>query len=313
MRPRPLTTESLEWYEKMQKEYGVRPDANTFAVLIKGFLRINSRNVAKVLINEMTRKNIEPNQIFMSKYIGDPDIAEINQLFGEVFGSTSQLKGKDFSEKYLVSDVQDKAAHENSGAIVNPSSSASKGDAAGLPEVRSTGVLGIRLLKKMLNPLHENDLDAYEKQVRLEEEAYDAALERLKSINEARQDPLLMADRGSIRAYMSEWLPKLTALVEEEVNLCKKAQFKDRERGYYGPFLRLVPPEKLAIITISDTLRLHSQTMREHLTSSNGKVKGIKTSKLVSYIGNQVEMEYHHAELKKKKNSHLIARSINLQ
>ena len=39
MRPRPLTTESLEWYERMGKEYNVKPDANTFAILIKGFLR----------------------------------------------------------------------------------------------------------------------------------------------------------------------------------------------------------------------------------------------------------------------------------
>ena len=67
------------------------------------------------------------------------------------------------------------------------------------------------------------------------------------------------------------------------------------------------------MIVISDTLRLHSQNFRDYIASYNGDVKGLKTSKLVTYIGTQVEMEYHHQELKRKKNSHLIARNINLQ
>ncbi|KAJ1921416.1 DNA-directed RNA polymerase [Mycoemilia scoparia] len=301
MKPRPLTNEALEWYEKLETDYKIKPDANTFAIIINGFIKAGSPNVARVLISEMKRKNIEFGMVLLSCHLSDTDIDQIKNIAKDILGSSGVTMSSSFSKKYLGQETQEK-----SDTKISPSGKV-------LPEVRSTNVLGIKLLKQMLNPLQEDELDAYEKQIRLEEEAYDAALERLKSVNEARQDPLLSSDTGAIRSYMSEWLPKLTALIEEEVNLCKTSPGTDRERHYYGPFLKLVSPEKLAIIVLSDTFRLHSQSFKEFLVSSNGEIKGLKTPKLAGYIGRQVELEYHHTELKKKKNSNLIARNINLQ
>ena len=158
-------------------------------------------------------------RVLLSWYINDDDISEMKKVAEDVLGPIEQLSSSTFTKKYLGKEDEGSKSSE----IAADSSIPTLSSGNQLPEVRSTNVLGIKLLKQMLNPLHENELDAYEKQVRLEEEAYDAALARLKSINEARQDPLLNTDTGSIRSFMSDWLPKLTALIEEEVQLCKNS------------------------------------------------------------------------------------------
>ncbi|KAJ2547289.1 DNA-directed RNA polymerase [Coemansia sp. RSA 1933] len=38
-RPQPMTMGALQWYNKMESEYGTRPNTNTFAIMISGFIK----------------------------------------------------------------------------------------------------------------------------------------------------------------------------------------------------------------------------------------------------------------------------------
>ena len=59
-----------------------------------------------------------------------------------------------------------------------------------------------------------------------------------------------------------------------------------------GPFLSLVPPEKLSLITILELMRLQG---------SGGVSEGMKTARALLTIGKAVEME-HKAELCRRNN-----------
>ncbi|KAJ2688021.1 DNA-directed RNA polymerase [Coemansia sp. RSA 1285] len=37
--PQPMTMDTLVWYDKMEKQYAVRPNHNTFAIMISGFIK----------------------------------------------------------------------------------------------------------------------------------------------------------------------------------------------------------------------------------------------------------------------------------
>ncbi|KAJ2894674.1 DNA-directed RNA polymerase [Coemansia aciculifera] len=38
-KPQPLTTEALLWYDQMERHYHIKPNTNTFAILISGFVK----------------------------------------------------------------------------------------------------------------------------------------------------------------------------------------------------------------------------------------------------------------------------------
>ncbi|KAF9955200.1 DNA-directed RNA polymerase [Modicella reniformis] len=71
----------------------------------------------------------------------------------------------------------------------------------------------------------------------------------------------------------------------------------DKERILYGPFLKLLSVDKLAIITILELLRLNN---------SGGVIEGMKSARALISIGKAVESEYNAEQMSKKSNKALF-------
>jgi hypothetical protein len=76
-------------------------------------------------------------------------------------------------------------------------------------------VLGLRLLKRALNPISAKDIDRYERQLRLEEQALLSSIERLKSSSDEQFIGMKMSSL-SIRRLMWKWHQELVPLIEKE-------------------------------------------------------------------------------------------------
>ncbi|KAH7882208.1 hypothetical protein F5I97DRAFT_1939648 [Phlebopus sp. FC_14] len=150
--------------------------------------------------------------------------------------------------------------------------------------------------------------DVAARQKLLEESVYDVAVERLR--HEASLfDELGLASPGLRRAdlqkWMWDWHQTLKVRLASEIQDIITAESKQTRRtfarmsflpskqsGRLGPFLSLVQPEKLSLITILEVMRLHD---------SGGVNDGMKTARALLTVGRAVENEYK-AEMCKRNN-----------
>lgn len=90
-------------------------------------------------------------------------------------------------------------------------------------------------------------------------------------------------------------------LVKEEINHCrsllseklsdKKGLNKvDTNRLGYGPYLTLIDPGKMCVITILELLKLNS---------TGGVIEGMRTARAVISVGKAIEMEFRSEQVLK--------------
>lgn len=131
----------------------------------------------------------------------------------------------------------------------------------------------------------------------LESKGVDAAREKWKHEFEDLQSRGGLAVSKNLNAQLYKWYLDMLPYVEEEVELCKKLlsgemdletlsaeekkQMKDR--AFYAPYLVLIPPKKLSVITVLELLKLNS---------TGGIVDGMRTARAVISVGKAVELEY---------------------
>ncbi|KAG2151835.1 hypothetical protein BD769DRAFT_1623558 [Suillus cothurnatus] len=137
--------------------------------------------------------------------------------------------------------------------------------------------------------------DLASRQKLLEESVYDVAVERLR--HEAKLfDELGLGNRELQRAdlqkWMWDWHQKLKKRLEAEIQEIIAAEAKiceyiyasrNKQVQHMGPFLSLVKPEKLSLITILEIM---------HLQGSGGVSDGMKTARALLTVGRAVENEY---------------------
>lgn len=129
--------------------------------------------------------------------------------------------------------------------------------------------------------------DLASRQKLLEESVYDVAVERLR--HEARLfDELGLGNRelhhADLQKWMWDWHQKLKARLEAEIKDIITAEEKlAAQVQRMGPFLSLVKPEKLSLITILEIMRLQG---------SGGVSDGMKTARALLTVGRAVENEY---------------------
>ena len=157
--------------------------------------------------------------------------------------------------------------------------------------------------------------DVAARQKLLEESVYDIATARSKHDADLFTSLGMSGPRlkdASLRAWVWEWHQKLQARIEEElasmigrshgskllVSLCYLPNFSilclnlgaKVEATMVIPFLTLLKPEKMSLLTIMETL---------HLSGSGGLRDGMKTARALLAIGNAVEREYKSQICKK--------------
>ncbi|EPS99209.1 hypothetical protein FOMPIDRAFT_1024277 [Fomitopsis schrenkii] len=148
--------------------------------------------------------------------------------------------------------------------------------------------------------------DVAARQKLLEESVYDVAVERLKYTTDRLEElglsnPALKTN--DLRQMMWDWHSKLKERLaveittlnqqEERVKRSSEVRLSDaRKMVGLSPFLLLLKPEKLSLITILELM---------HLQDSGGVIGGMKTARALLAVGKAVEMEYK-AEMCKKHN-----------
>lgn len=91
-----------------------------------------------------------------------------------------------------------------------------------------------------------------------------------------------------LQGVMFEWMNKLQTKFEEDAKLTGRTSPWGKENDI-EPFLRLLQPDKLALITIIEVLRM---------CGGGGVSDGMKAARTILHIGKAIENEYHAQVLK---------------
>ncbi|KAI0640998.1 DNA/RNA polymerase [Trametes meyenii] len=144
--------------------------------------------------------------------------------------------------------------------------------------------------------------DVVLRQKLLEQSVYNVAVERMKHQAELF-DQLGLPNKSlhstDLRTWMWHWHEKLQARIaaeltnlEAEERVLARLKRRTKEETMLSPFLKLLKPEKLSLITVLELMHLHG---------SGGVQDGMKTARALLAVGRAVESE-HKAEMCKKNN-----------
>ncbi|EJD05121.1 DNA/RNA polymerase [Fomitiporia mediterranea MF3/22] len=147
--------------------------------------------------------------------------------------------------------------------------------------------------------------DTAARQKLLEASVYDLANERLKHESEKLEEVVgneqkLMS--AQLQKWMFDWHEKLQRRLTAEIEIIIRDEAsvgpsrKDSNtKMRMGPFLSLLKPSKLSLITILELMRLQG---------TGGVTEGMKTARALLTVGKAIEMEYK-AQILKKNNVHV--------
>lgn len=140
------------------------------------------------------------------------------------------------------------------------------------------------------------------RQRELESKGIDGAREKWKHEFEEMQLRGGIPINKNLNVQLYQWYLDMLPYVQEEVDICRqflnnevqistlsseeKKQMKDR--AFYAPYLVLIPPKKLTVITILELLKLNS---------TGGIVDGMRTARAVISVGKAIELEYKSQNL----------------
>ncbi|EMG46746.1 RPO41 DNA-directed RNA polymerase [Candida maltosa Xu316] len=154
----------------------------------------------------------------------------------------------------------------------------------------------------------------YDRQKQIEIRGIEGAKEKWKHDFEEQQKRGDLNLTKGLNAQCYDWLQKMIPAIEKEHTLCKALLENDtsvdqgdkatkKERAFYAPFLIKVDPEKAAVITILELLKLHS---------TGGVTNGFRAYKSVIAVGKAIETEFRtclHAQKERKATSQKNASS----
>lgn len=147
--------------------------------------------------------------------------------------------------------------------------------------------------------LERGECFAVKRQRQLEADTTTAAIERWRSESENLKRIGIDAglSKANIGACMWTWHEKLTTMIKEEIVKANEAESKqtrgeaDLERCFYGPFLQLLPPEKVSAVTILACMSL--------LCVNKDDPQGLPLTRVVVNAAESLENEYLVANIHK--------------
>ncbi|KAG0249500.1 DNA-directed RNA polymerase [Mortierella polycephala] len=282
--PSPRTKDALKWFESLPK-YKVKPDLTSFAILIKGFVGMDSMHTAKVMMMEMQKAGYTIDELRRCPDLQAEDVDKIEGVITMLNPASARLTP-------LMPEITSTAPSTSEFATVNP-----------VKDSKNETVIGVQLMRSTLDALSMKDLDNYERQLKLEERSYQSALEKMEYDRNGVPDQMNIKP---LRSHLWQWHQALMAGIKLELKRIEAVLEKrslsddailDRDRMLYGPFLKMLSPEKLSIITILELLRLNN---------SGGIIEGMKSARALIGVGKAVESEYNAEQMTKKSNKALF-------
>ncbi|RPB25620.1 DNA/RNA polymerase [Terfezia boudieri ATCC MYA-4762] len=279
------------WYEeRMKGKYQVAPDAETVALLLKASLLVPSESIGQVYlknyVNLATRSDIPINEVFSRPIFTPEEVKYIAKSTGVKMDQLSEEQ-----RTILTSNIK----------VTRPV-------VLDVPELISTAVKGHGLaaikqsLRSLIDPdyipgLTSEPVKPIDRQKLLEEDAVQSSLDRWKKDWEQRQAAGILSADKNLNVLLYEWHTAFVPLIRQELGRVAEAEKSpDRlgngDRCLYGPFMRLLPPETLSVITMLEIIKI----------CNDGSViaDGVKSSKAVMSVGNIIENEVLAAEIVKQ-------------
>ncbi|KAG0277191.1 DNA-directed RNA polymerase [Linnemannia exigua] len=290
--PSPKTKEALKWFESLTK-YQVKPDLTTFAILIKGFIRLDSKHTAKVMMMEMQKAGFTTDELRLCPDLHGNDLEKIEVVIRML--QPEQAKLSPFKDDKLI-----------------PTKTSNFAEVKPVMNSKNEPVIGVTLMRSTLDALSLENVDNYEKQLKLEERSYETALDKLEHDRSTMPDQLSQMNVKPLKGYLWQWHQALKASIKLELKRVEAVMEKrsisddaslDRDRMLYGPFLKLLSPDKMSIITILELLRLNN---------SGGIIEGMKSARALIGIGKAIESEYNAEQMTKKSNKALFDQRYNV-
>lgn len=244
-------------------------------------------HTAKVMMMEMQKAGFTIDELRQCPDLQADDVAKIDSVVSMMNPAAARLAA-------LIPEVTPESQRTVSEfAEVNPVQNSKK-----------ETVIGVKLMRDTLDVLSMKDLSQYERQLQLEERSYQSALDKLEHDRSSIPNQL---DVRPLKTYLWQWHQALKASIRVELkrieNVLQKKSTSadallDKDRLLYGPFLKMLSPDKLSVITILELLRL---------SNSGGIIEGMKSARALIGIGKAVESEYNAEQMTKKSNRALVS------
>ncbi|KAJ3088432.1 DNA-directed RNA polymerase [Quaeritorhiza haematococci] len=195
-----------------------------------------------------------------------------------------------------------------------PSASSKTRYYSGTGDVES---LGVRLLQRTLAKMDASPYlaDKRAQQEFLERECLQMALdfdsETQQRMPEHLQNTFLLGNNafghtvaGEVNVLVNKWYTAMLPHIKRELaHIRQSSKLDDAETNSYGPFMLLVKPEQMALITIAEFLKAPSKREMEQDKISFGE---LRATKLLLDIGKGIEQEAKARYIKSKKGKKLI-------
>jgi DNA-directed RNA polymerase len=144
-------------------------------------------------------------------------------------------------------------------------------------------------------PDSENPRNLFERQLILEDESSDIAIEKFLESYESLQDMGMTHKLNFARTYMIRWFPELCRVIKMEQEKCMQPNLSG-DRQSYGPYILKLSPEKLALIALCELMKcvLKSALIREEGFSESVSTYFIISKILFESIGKTVNMQLQY-------------------
>ena len=298
------TQQIHKWFELEIRNKGLQQNAETVAYMLKASLQSPAGSRKNRLV-----------QRYMDMVKGDAglEVLGMDILSAEELNTINHI-----CPTYNLAEGLGMGLEEFLGAESLTSQNLLEGEPESeepIPEVRSANLKGqgLKTLKKSLSlfsdlpslGLNMSTMTAEEQrdiQVRLEEDAVTCAVDRWReeSVHLAKMGLNTALQTKSLGARMWKWQMAMKERLDTERAAFRKAEIlkssekseSDTERCLYGPFLELLPTDKLAAVTILSIMTTFG---------TNGIDKGLTLSKAILKIAHEVEEESLFEAIQKDK------------
>ncbi|OKL57449.1 hypothetical protein UA08_07161 [Talaromyces atroroseus] len=270
------------WFEVKLPQGNLKPNARTMAVMLRMALRIFHGSKRERLVrrywNMVQQNSFEDEIMYMNDLLTERDLGEISQICPTGIPNFETKPEETEETPAPVDDVQVLETQQ-------------KG--LGLSSLKKT----LSLFPKTDKIIDSDDLDSEEskerrrtRQLELEKKAVDTAKERWQREMAAMRAAGVDTSGGgkTMSDLLEQWFNDLVVKIKEEIALVPSAKSRTRgglensERADYGIFLRALPPDTLAAVTVMHMI---------HLFARAGVEKGIRVPAVVTSLGQEVQNE----------------------
>lgn len=274
------------WFESDMPAAGVKPDATTYAIMIRMALRMldgpkRDRSVRRYW---NFAKQVDLHEDLLAvEILTDLDLGELSRIcFSDLHEPVLDLPLADESTPEMIDDVAEVLAAEQKGHGLSS-----------LKESMSLFTDGSRFtVPENFQGTEEDRVDLQNKmrQQQLEADTIKSSLNRWRAEFEARSQAGVdvTAGKKSINSVISQWHGDLVSKIEEELRLAAEEEGKpirteeQKRRIEYCVFLQSMSSDRLAALTIISVMSTFTR---------GGMEKGIKLSSIASTIGKEAQQE----------------------